>query len=80
MVAGAPGREPAEPGQGRGGGSRRGSWIAPVPVFLATLRSWWSWALPFLHVRFNAPDASILPPYVPSRVAYDTLVADVPGR
>ena len=29
---------------------------------------------PFLHARFNAPDATILPPGVPSRVAYDTLV------
>ncbi|MEP7379768.1 MAG: lipocalin family protein, partial [Chloroflexota bacterium] len=27
----------------------------------------------FLHVRFNAPDATILPPNVPSRQAYDLL-------
>ncbi len=29
--------------------------------------------MPFLHVRFNAPDATILPPTVPSREAYDIL-------
>ncbi|HEX6108798.1 MAG TPA: MMPL family transporter, partial [Ktedonobacteraceae bacterium] len=40
-----------------------------VPVFflLVTL------GLPFLGVRFSAPDASILPPDVPSRVAFDLL-------
>jgi RND superfamily putative drug exporter len=32
--------------------------------------------LPFLQVRFNAPDASILPPSVPSREAYDVLVRE----
>ena len=31
---------------------------------------------PFLHVRFNAPDATILPPWVPSREAYDVLAAE----
>jgi RND superfamily putative drug exporter len=31
---------------------------------------------PFLHVRFNAPDASILPPGVPSRAAFDRLQAE----
>jgi RND superfamily putative drug exporter len=44
--------------------------FVPVVLLLVLLGS------PFLHVRFNAPDASILPPGVPSRVAYDTLVAD----
>ena len=28
---------------------------------------------PFLHVRFNSPDATILPPSVPSRAAFDRL-------
>ena len=32
---------------------------------------------PFLHVRFNAPDASILPPAVPSRAAFDRLARRV---
>ena len=50
----------------------------PVPVFLVTLLFLVTLGLPFLHVRFNAPDASILPPFVPSRVAYDSLVADFP--
>ncbi|MFI5254260.1 MAG: MMPL family transporter [Candidatus Limnocylindrales bacterium] len=31
---------------------------------------------PFLHVRFNAPDATILPANVPSRVAYDLLAKE----
>ena len=31
---------------------------------------------PFLHVRFNAPDASILPPAVASRAAFDRLQAE----
>src|SRR5207245_3192314 len=30
---------------------------------------------PFLHAHFNAPDASILPPSVPSRAAFDRLTA-----
>ena len=50
----------------------------PVPVFLVTLSFLVVLGLPFLHVRFNAPDASILPAFVPSRVAYDSLVADFP--
>ncbi|MFN8619769.1 MAG: MMPL family transporter [Chloroflexota bacterium] len=32
--------------------------------------------LPFIHVRFNAPDAFILPAYVPPRQAYDTPAGD----
>ncbi|TMF40618.1 MAG: hypothetical protein E6I26_02625, partial [Chloroflexi bacterium] len=31
--------------------------------------------LPFLHVRFNAPDSTILPETVPSRAAFDRLAA-----
>ncbi len=40
-----------------------------VPVFLLLI----SFGLPFLSVRFSAPDASILPKDVPSREAYDLL-------
>ena len=47
----------------------------PVAVFVPTLLFLVILGLPFLHVRFNAPDASILPPDVPSRQAYDTLLA-----
>ena len=50
----------------------------PVPVFLVTLLFLMALGLPFLHVRFNAPDASILPSFVPSRVAYDSLVSKFP--
>jgi len=48
----------------------------PVAVFVPTLLFLVILGLPFLHVRFNAPDASILPPDVPSRQAYDTLLAN----
>jgi RND superfamily putative drug exporter len=40
-----------------------------VPVFLLLV----ALGLPFLGVRFSAPDASILPTNVPSRVAFDLL-------
>src|SRR5258708_32341446 len=40
-----------------------------VPVFLLLV----ALGLPFLGVRFSAPDASILPTDVPSRVAFDLL-------
>jgi len=59
---------------------RLAQWVMdrPVPVFVLTLLFLVTLGLPFLHVRFNAPDASILPPFVPSRVAYDSLVAEFP--
>jgi putative drug exporter of the RND superfamily len=40
-----------------------------VPVFILLV----ALGLPFLGVRFSAPDASILPPDVPSRAAFDLL-------
>jgi RND superfamily putative drug exporter len=40
-----------------------------IPVFLILIL----FGLPFLGVRFSAPDASILPASVPSRAAYDLL-------
>ena len=45
----------------------------PVAVFIPTLAILVILGLPFLHVRFNAPDASILPVAVPSRAAFDVL-------
>src|SRR5260370_10879918 len=39
--------------------------LVPVLLFLISL------ALPFLVVRFSAPDASILPTHVPSRPSYN---------
>jgi RND superfamily putative drug exporter len=45
----------------------------PLAVLLPTLAILLVLGSPFLHVRFNAPDASILPPDVPSRAAFDRL-------
>ena len=47
----------------------------PVAVFIPTLGFLLLLGAPFLHVRFNAPDATILPPEVPSRAAFDLLDA-----
>jgi RND superfamily putative drug exporter len=56
--------------------SRLGNWVMDHAglVFVPTLGLLIVLGLPFLHVRFNAPDATILPSDVPSRQAYDTLV------
>jgi RND superfamily putative drug exporter len=48
----------------------------PLMFFLPTLALLLILGFPFLNVRFNAPDASILPPGVPSRQAYDLLVTE----
>ena len=48
----------------------------PVAVLVPTLSLLLVLGLPFLHVRFNAPDATILPPSVPSREAYDMLASE----
>ncbi len=45
----------------------------PVAVFVPTLAILLALGVPFLHVRFNSPDATILPAGVPSRAAYDVL-------
>jgi putative drug exporter of the RND superfamily len=45
----------------------------PLAVLIPTLAVLLLLGSPFLHVRFNAPDASILPPDVPSRAAFDRL-------
>jgi RND superfamily putative drug exporter len=45
----------------------------PVLVLLPTLGVLLALGWPFFHVRFNAPDASILPASVPSRAAFDRL-------
>jgi putative drug exporter of the RND superfamily len=46
----------------------------PLLFFIPTLGLLLVLGSPFLHVRFNAPDASILPPGVASRQAFDLLV------
>ncbi len=45
----------------------------PVAVLIPTLGVLLALGWPFLHVRFNAPDATILPASVPSRAAFDRL-------
>jgi len=45
----------------------------PVAVLVPTLALLLVLGSPFLHVRFNAPDASVLPADVPSRAAFDRL-------
>jgi RND superfamily putative drug exporter len=45
----------------------------PVAVLIPTLAFLLLLGYPFLHVRFNSPDASILPADVPSRAAFDRL-------
>ena len=48
----------------------------PFAVLIPTLAVLLVLGSPFLHVRFNAPDASVLPPGVPSRAAFDRLQAE----
>ncbi len=45
----------------------------PMRIFMPVLLLLIALGLPFLGVRFSAPDASILPADVPSRAAYDLL-------
>jgi RND superfamily putative drug exporter len=45
----------------------------PIAVLVPTLAFIVLLGSPFLHVRFNAPDSSILPASVPSRAAFDRL-------
>lgn len=45
----------------------------PLRIFMPVLCLLIGFGLPFLWVRFSAPDASILPADVPSRQAYDLL-------
>ena len=45
----------------------------PIAVLIPTLGLLLLLGTPFLHVRFNAPDATILPDSVPSRQAFERL-------
>ncbi|MDE2897938.1 MAG: MMPL family transporter [Chloroflexota bacterium] len=45
----------------------------PLPIFLGVSAFLVVLGLPFLHVRLNAPDARVLTPDSPSRVAYEFL-------
>ena len=48
----------------------------PIVVLVPTLAVLLVLGTPFLHVRFNAPDARILPEDAPSRAAFDRLAAE----
>jgi RND superfamily putative drug exporter len=64
---------PSPDGDGRWARLARRVMDRPVAVLLPTLALLLLLGAPFLHVRFNAPDATILPPSVPSRAAFDLL-------
>ncbi len=61
-------------GEGRWAQVARWVMRRPVAVLLPTLAFLLVLGSPFLHARFNAPDASILPASVPSRATFDRLV------
>jgi putative drug exporter of the RND superfamily len=52
----------------------------PLRIFVTVLLLMIGLGLPFLMVRFSAPDASILPVDVPSRAAYDLLASRFNAR
>ena len=62
---------------GRGRWASLARWVMarPVAVLIPTLGILIALGIPFLSVRLNAPDATIIPPTVPSRVAYDLLAS-----
>ncbi len=64
--------------EGEGPWATLAGWVMgrPVIVLVPTLALLLLLGAPFLHVRFNAPDASILPPSVPSRAAHDLLTRE----
>jgi RND superfamily putative drug exporter len=66
---------PSPDGEGRWANLARRVMDRPVTVLVPTLAALLVLGAPFLHVRFNAPDATILPASVPSRAAFDRLVA-----
>ncbi len=55
--------------------ARLARWVMrrPFSVLVPTLAILLLLGSPFLHVRFNAPDSTILPTSVPSRAAFDRL-------
>jgi RND superfamily putative drug exporter len=60
-------------GEGRWADLARRVMAHPVAVLIPTLAFLLLLGAPFLNVRFNAPDAAILPASVPSRAAFDLL-------
>jgi RND superfamily putative drug exporter len=61
------------PTDGRWAALARAVMGRPVAVLIPTLALLLLLGAPFLHVHFNAPDASILPADVPSRASFDLL-------
>ena len=61
------------PTDGRWAALARAVMRRPVAVLVPTLALLLLLGAPFLHVRFNAPDAAILPADVPSRASFDLL-------
>ena len=61
------------PADGRWARLARAVMRRPVQVLVPTLALLLLLGAPFLHVRFNAPDAAILPADVPSRASFDLL-------
>ena len=61
-----------------GAWSRLAWWVMrrPVAVLVPTLALLLLLGTPFLHVRFNAPDARILPESAPSRASFDRLTKE----
>src|SRR4051794_10962909 len=62
-------------GQGRWARLARAVMARPVLALVPTLGLLLVLGSPFLRVRFNAPDATILPPSVPSRASYELLAS-----
>jgi RND superfamily putative drug exporter len=58
--------------------ARLARWVMarPVAVLVPTLAVLMLLGAPFLHIRFNAPDARILPEHVASRASFDRLVTE----
>jgi RND superfamily putative drug exporter len=65
--------QPATTADGRWARLARAVMRRPIAVLVPTLGLLLLLGAPFLHVRFNAPDAAILPPNVPSRASFDLL-------
>ncbi|HET7026342.1 MAG TPA: MMPL family transporter [Candidatus Limnocylindrales bacterium] len=67
--------ETSSTGQGRWARLAHAVMAHPVAVLLPTLALLLVLGSPFLRVRFNAPDATILPTSVPSRASYELLAS-----
>ncbi|OGN87718.1 MAG: hypothetical protein A2X23_07755 [Chloroflexi bacterium GWC2_73_18] len=71
-------RGTVDPGRPSHTWERLARWVMrrPLAVFVPTLLLLLALGAPFLSVRFNSPDATILPPTVPSRATRDLLARE----